>query len=66
MSKKRDWFIPINGTGFYIVVVPKDEKPYHVVERYYGGYRTGMTTSHHGFYSDLETAKRRVRYLESR
>lgn len=69
---KRDWFTPPTLEGFYIVdtrktpLIVDGDKPFLVVERYYGGYRVGMTYAYHGYYTDLKTAKRRIRYLETK
>lgn len=68
---KRDWFA-VPSDGYYIVDtrvtkvgIHDASKPYAVMERYYSGYRSGMSTGYHGRYADLDAAKRRVRYLES-
>lgn len=73
MAAKRNWFERPAQEGFYIIDTRKTplgmndaSRPFVVHERYYGGYRTGMTHSYHGSYATLEAAKRRVRTLESR
>ena len=68
---KRDWFTKPPQGGFYIVDTSKTPMGMHdasrpdvVMESYYGGYRTGMTTGYHGRYATLDAAKQRVRYCE--
>jgi hypothetical protein len=71
MAKRRDWFA-IPQEGFYIVDTQKTpmgmndaSRPFAVMERSYRGYRSGFSTSYHGRYTDLDAAKRRIRFLET-